>query len=88
VPDLRLDLDRIRKRLGIVVEKPGQKIDPVKKPKPPEPDLPLASASCPHPAGSIEKIEVMRQRAERGESIFHPLDCKLIQDENPRCNAG
>ena len=88
MPDLRLDLDRIRKRLGIVVEKPGQKIDPVKKPKPPEPDLPLASASCPHPAGSIEKIEVMRQRAERGESIFHPLDCKLIQDENPRCNAG
>jgi hypothetical protein len=85
---LRLDWDRIRARLGIVVEKPGQKIDPVKKPKLPEPDLPLAASSTPHPAGSIEKIEVMRQRAERGEAIFHPLDCKLIQAENLRCHAG
>jgi hypothetical protein len=79
VPKLRLDWDLIRKRLGIVAEKPVvEKIPEVGKPKPPEPDLPLASSSCPHPAGSIEKIEVMRARVERGEQIFHPLDCKLV----------
>jgi hypothetical protein len=48
------------------------------KPKPLQPDLPLAKLSCPFPAGSIEKIAVMRARAECGEAIFHPLDCKLI----------
>jgi hypothetical protein len=88
VPDLRLDWDLIRKRLGIVVEKPGQKIDPVKKPKLPEPDLPLAATSTGTIAGSAERIAVYRQRAERGESIFHPHDCKLIQAENLRCHAG
>ena len=74
MPDLRLDWDRIRERRGIVVEKPVQKIEPVPKPKPLEPDLPLASSSTPHPAGSFEKIEVMRQRAASGRSLFHPHD--------------
>ena len=81
-------LIRLRKHLGIKVEGVKTSATPVlPKPKLPEPDLPLAS-STPHPAGSLEKIEVMRQRAANGESIFHPLDCKLIQAENLRCHAG
>lgn len=37
-------------------------------------DPPLANESCPHPAGSIEKIEAMRRRVELGERVFHPND--------------
>lgn len=68
---------RLRKHLGIV-PKPVQKIEPVIRTKPVEADVPLAKESCSFPAGSIEKIEVMRQRAERGEAIFHPLDNKTV----------
>ena len=39
---------------------------------------PSPPVSTPHPAGSIEKIEVMRQRAANGESIFHPADNRDI----------
>jgi hypothetical protein len=85
VPDLRLDWDRIRARLGIVVEKLGEKIPQVPQPKPPEPDLPLASSSCPHPAGSFEKIEVMRRRVERGEQVFHPNDNREILVRQSHC---
>jgi hypothetical protein len=74
VPDLRLDWDRIRERLGIVVPKVMEKIPEPIKPKPVEADLPLAASSTSHPAGSIEKIEVMRQRAANGEALFHPHD--------------
>jgi hypothetical protein len=88
VPDLRLDWDRIRARLGIVVQKPGQKIDPVKKPKPPEPDLPLAASSTPHPAGSFEKIAVMRQRAENDQAIFHPNDNRDILVRQSHSHVG
>ncbi len=56
--------------------------------KPIEMDLPIASSSTPTVAGSWERIEVYRQRAANGESIFHPLDNKLIQAENLRCHAG
>ncbi len=48
------------------------------KPKPPEPDLPLAKLSTGTIAGSMERIAVYRQRAERGEAIFHPLDNRDI----------
>ena len=41
-------------------------------------DLPLAAMPTSHWAGSREKIEVMRERAERGEAVFHPEDCELI----------
>jgi hypothetical protein len=74
VPDLKLDWDRIRERLGMVVEKPGEKIPQVIQPKPLEPDLPLAASPTPHPAGSPGKIEVMRARAAAGRSLFHPHD--------------
>jgi hypothetical protein len=40
--------------------------------------LPLAASSTGTIAGSAERIAVYRQRAANGESIFHPLDCKLI----------
>ena len=57
-----------------------------KKAKPPEPkvqkpievDLPLASSSTGSIAGSVEKIEVMRQRAANGQAIFHPGDNRDI----------
>ena len=75
---------RLRKHLGIV-PKVGEKIPQAVKPKPPIPDLPLASASCPHPAGSIEKIEVMRQRAEAGQAIFHPNDNTDILVRQSHC---
>jgi hypothetical protein len=30
-----------------------------------------------------EKLEVMRQRAERGESLFHPLDAMRPVNDTP-----
>ena len=39
-------------------------------------DLPLPEMPTAFWAGSRGKIEVMRQRAERGEAVFHPEDCK------------
>ena len=75
---------RLRKHLGIV-PKSVEKIPQAVKPKPLQPDLPLASTSCPHPAGSVEKIEVMRQRAERGQSIFHPHDNRDILVRQSNC---
>ena len=39
-------------------------------------DLPLAAMPTSHWAGSRGKVEVMRQRAERGEAVFHPEDSK------------
>jgi hypothetical protein len=79
------DWIQLRARLGI---SPSWEPPVVPKTKPPEPDPPLAASSTGAIAGSLEKIEVMRQRAERGEAIFHPLDNKTIQAENTRCNAG
>jgi hypothetical protein len=89
VPDLRLDLDRIRKRLGIVVQKSVmEKIPEPIKPKPLEPDLPLAATSTGTIAGSWERIEIYRQRVERGEQIFHELDCKLIAVRSSHSHVG
>jgi hypothetical protein len=64
----------VRLREMLSRKKPGEKIPQVPKPKPLEPDLPLASSPTDHPAGSIEKIEVMRARAAGGRSLFHPHD--------------
>ena len=78
-------LVRLRKHLGIKFQK-VEKIPPSEPVKPkPELDLPLASASCPHPAGSVEKIEVMRRRAERGQAIFHPGDNRDILVRQSHC---
>jgi hypothetical protein len=74
-------LVRLRKHLGIV-PKPVQKIVPVIRTKPVEADLPLAKESCSFSAGSLEKIEVMRLRAERGEQVFHPLDNRDLDVRN------
>ena len=41
-------------------------------------DLPLPAMPTSYWAGSRGKVEVMQQRAERGEAIFHPDDCNLI----------
>jgi hypothetical protein len=54
-------------------------------PKPVEKDLPLPALSTGHPAGSDGKIEVMRQRAERGESLFHPNDNRDILIRQSHC---
>jgi hypothetical protein len=70
---------RLRVKLGIVAKVGPEISGSTPKPKRAEPDLPLATSSCPHPAGSFEKIEWMRQRAERGEAIFHPNDNRDIQ---------
>jgi hypothetical protein len=82
---MELDWNRIRAKLGIL---PTWEPPPVPKLKPQEPDLPLAASSTGTIAGSAERIAVYRQRAANGEALFHPLDCKLIQAENLRCNAG
>jgi hypothetical protein len=37
--------------------------------EPPPPAVPTTAV-----AGSPQKIEILRQRAERGESLWHPLD--------------
>jgi hypothetical protein len=83
---LKLDWDLIRERLGMVVEKSVvEKIPQPIKPKPLEPDLPLAATSTPHPAGSIEKIETMRARAENDQAIFHPNDNREILVRQSHC---
>lgn len=35
------------------------------------------------PAGSLEKMREMARRAERGESLFHPRDCRASRAEHP-----
>jgi hypothetical protein len=65
-----------------------EKIPPVIEPKPPEPDLPLAKLSTGSIAGSSERIAVYRSRAERGEALFHPNDCKLIAVRSSHSHAG
>ncbi len=42
-------------------------------------DLPLSSMPTSHRAGTQGKIEVMRKRVERGESIFHPHDSTEVK---------
>lgn len=41
-------------------------------------DPPLAAEPTAAPPGSLEKIEVMRERAERGEAVFHPGDARVV----------
>lgn len=61
-----------------------------KKAKPPEPkiqkpielELPMPSASTSSIAGSAERLAVYRQRAERGEQLFHEQDCKTLLVRN------
>ena len=65
---------RLRSKLATTVCVPP----PPKRVKPVEQDLPLPKLSTGHPAGSDGKIEVMRQRAERGQAIFHPNDNRDI----------
>lgn len=38
-------------------------------------DLPLPSESTSHWCGTKEKLDCMRLRVERGEAVFHPMDC-------------
>ena len=40
----------------------------------PAQEPPLPSVPCGFPCGSREKIEMMRQRAESGQDLWHPLD--------------
>ena len=61
-------------RLREILSRKKSCADIVSAPKPLQPDPPLASSSTGAIAGSIEKIEVMRQRAANGESVFHPHD--------------
>ena len=81
-------LVRLRKHLGIKFQK-VEKIPPSEPVKPkPIPDPPLAASSTGSVAGSFERIEVYRQRAERGEQLFHPHDCKLIAVRSSHSHAG
>ena len=74
-------LTRLRSKLGIV-PKSVAKLPPIIKPKLLEPDLPLAASSTGSVAGSWERIEVYRSRAERGEALFHEQDCKTLLVRN------
>ena len=44
-----------------------------------EEDPPLAASTSGSWAGSWQRIEVMRLRAERGENVFHPFDEKAVE---------
>ena len=33
---------------------------------------------CGHPAGSLERLEAMRRRAEAGQSLWHPRDSQAM----------
>jgi DNA-binding transcriptional regulator YiaG len=39
-----------------------------------EPPAPLPTDHCPYPPGSIEKVELLRQRASRREQLWAPTD--------------
>ena len=79
-------LVRLRKHLGIKTVGGSQVATPVvPKPKPPIPDLPLATSSTGSVAGSWERIEVYRQRAANGESVFHPQDNTDILIRQSHC---
>jgi hypothetical protein len=81
-------LVRLRKHLGIKFQK-VEKIPPSEPVKPkPIPDPPLASSSTGSVAGSWERIEVYRQRVDRGEQIFNELDCKLIAVRQSHSHVG
>ena len=60
-----------RYRLGI-----EQKPDVVPLVEAVEEDPPLPEMPTGFWCGSQEKIELMRQRVEDSESVFHPLDCE------------
>ena len=45
-------------------------------------DRPDPTEPTEHWCGSAEKIEIMRLRWDRGESVFHPFDAKEICDED------
>ena len=78
-------LVRLRKHLGIVPKVMEKIPQPIIKTKPVELELPMAPSSCSFPAGSIEKIEVMRARAAAGESLFHPHDNRDILVRQSHC---
>lgn len=71
-------INRLRLKLGIVPNINPANGNIMLPSKTAEAEPPLAASSCGFPAGSIEKIEVMRQRTERGEAIFHPNDNKTV----------
>ena len=80
---------RLRVKLGIVPKtKPERGNTMLPRLPTIEPDLPLASSSTGSVAGSWERIEVYRQRAERGEQIFHEQDCKLIAMRQSHSHVG
>ena len=45
-------------------------------------DRPHPSEPTEHSCGSTAKIETMRGRCDRGESVFHPLDAREIISRN------
>ncbi len=45
-------------------------------------DRPVPSKPTEHWCGSAAKIETMRVRCDRGESVFHPLDAREIISQN------
>ncbi len=45
-------------------------------------DRPHPSEPTEHSCGSTAKIETMRGRCDRGESVFHPLDARDIIGRN------
>ncbi len=45
-------------------------------------DRPDPSEPTEHWCGSAAKIETMRVRCDRGQSVFHPLDAREIIDRN------
>ncbi len=66
--ELRFKATRERKQQAILE---ADRLRDVEPDDPPLPEMPTAFW-----AGSRGKVEVMRQRAERREAIFHPDDCK------------
>ncbi len=84
MPDVTDDwIVRLREMLSRKKSVPQISAKPLRKPL--DPDLPLAATSTPHPAGSVEKIAVMRARAANGRSIFHPNDNREIRVRQSHC---
>lgn len=47
-------------------------------------EAPQGQEATDQPAGSWAKVEIMRERAERGEAIWHPMDRKMLKRHEER----
>ena len=71
--ELRFEAMRLARQQVILERLEAERLRDVEPDDPPLPAMPTS-----HWAGSRAKVEIMRERVERGECIFHPHDSNVI----------